>query len=68
MSVGDISRRQANHGIPVKYPIYFILPLYIFCRNDIQPCIYIVGVNIKFPYRTVAYCLLTVPYFLKMYY
>ena len=23
--------------IPMKYPIYFILPLYIFCRNDIQP-------------------------------
>ena len=23
--------------IPVKYPIYLILPLYIFCRNDIQP-------------------------------
>ena len=37
-SVGDISRHQANRGIPMKYPIYFILPLYIFCRNDIQVC------------------------------
>ena len=36
-SSSDISRRQANRGIPVKYPIYFILPLYIFCWNNIQP-------------------------------
>ena len=31
-------------------------------------CMYVyrVGVNIKFPYRTLAYRLLTVPYFLKL--
>ena len=28
--------------------------------------VYTVGVNIKFPYRTLAYRLLTVPYFLKL--
>ena len=39
--VGDISRRQVIFHvikqIPVKYPIDFILPPYIFCRSDIQP-------------------------------
>ena len=43
MLVGDISRRQANHEIPVKYPIYFIFATIHFLpeRHSAMVLIYI---------------------------
>ena len=45
-----ISCRQANRGIPVKYPIYFIFPLYISAGTTFSHGIniYIYGPNIFF--------------------